>query len=45
MTQTGPHKNSETEISRWRAPIAAAETAAFGAAVGVLASTVAISLL
>src|SRR5712692_2481744 len=48
-------KNSETEISRWRAPISAAETAgfgpavedtaAFGAAVGDLASTVAISSL
>src|SRR5712691_1845866 len=33
-------KNSETEMSRWRAPISAADRAAFGSAVGVLASTV-----
>ena len=39
MTHAGPHKNSETEISRWGAPISAADTAAFGAAVGALAST------
>jgi hypothetical protein len=32
-------------MSRWRAPISAAETAAFGSAVGTLASTVAISFL
>src|SRR6266849_5299323 len=37
-------KNSETEISRWRAPISAADMAAFGPAVGVLASTADISL-
>src|SRR3989441_773151 len=36
-------KNSETEMSRWRAPISAADRAAFGSAVGVLASTVDIS--
>src|SRR5947208_2164234 len=29
-------KNSETEISRWRAPISTADTATFGAAVGVV---------
>jgi hypothetical protein len=33
-------KNSETEISRWRVPISAADTAALGSAVGDLASTV-----
>src|SRR6266581_2059673 len=38
-------KNSDTEMSRWRAPISAAETAAFGSAVGTLASTVAIAFL
>src|ERR1700682_5148065 len=38
-------KNSETEMSRWRAPISAADTAAFGSGVGALASTVDISLL
>src|SRR2546425_993523 len=37
-------KNSETEISRWRAPSSAADMAAFGRAVGVLASTADISL-
>src|SRR3989338_3279772 len=36
-------KNPETEMSRWRTPISAADGAAFGAAVGVLASTVDIS--
>src|SRR5712692_678311 len=36
-------KNSETEMSRWRAPISAAEMAAFGSGVGGLASAVAIS--
>ena len=36
-------KNSETEISRWRAPISTADTAAFGSAVGVRASAMAIS--
>src|SRR5882672_1140402 len=38
-------KNSETEMSRWRAPISAADRAAFGSAVGALASTVDISFL
>src|SRR6266567_4979999 len=37
-------KNSETEISRWRAPISAADTAAFGSGVGGLARAVVISL-
>src|SRR5215475_7583337 len=39
-------KNSETEISRWRAPISAAETEALGAAAGAgaFARAVAISL-
>ena len=38
-------KNSDTEMSRWRAPSSAADGAAFGAAVGVLGSTVDISYL
>src|SRR5437773_517787 len=37
-------KNSETEISRWRAPISTADGAAFGLTVGALATTVAIAL-
>src|SRR5213593_2559252 len=36
-------KNSETEMSRWRAPISAADRAAFGSAVGLLASRADIS--
>jgi hypothetical protein len=39
-------KNSETEISRWRAPISAADTTAFGSGAGGLATrAVAISSL
>jgi hypothetical protein len=38
-------KNSETEISRWRAPISTAETAGFGVAVPDAASAVAIPIL
>jgi hypothetical protein len=38
-------KNSETEISRWRAPISTAETAVFGVAVPDATSAVAISFL
>src|SRR5438093_4815912 len=38
-------KNSETEIARWRAPISTADTATFGAAVGVLVGTVDITFL
>src|SRR6185503_14521725 len=38
-------KNSETEISRWRAPISTAETAGFGGTVPDAASAVGISLL
>src|SRR2546422_1758979 len=38
-------KNSETEISRWRAPISAAGTAAFGSGVGGLGGGGGIPLL
>ena len=38
-------KNSETEISRWRAPISAADGAAFGSADGGLASAADMPLL
>jgi hypothetical protein len=38
-------KNSETEISRCRAPISTAETAAFGSALTDRASTVAIAFI
>jgi hypothetical protein len=33
-------KNSETEISRWRAPISAADMAAFGSALVVFSALV-----
>src|SRR3970282_404846 len=36
-------KSSETEMSRWRAPISTADTDGFGSAVGAVASAVAIA--
>src|SRR3990172_11377758 len=36
-------KNSDTEMSRWRAPISTADTDVYGSSVGVLASAVTIA--